>query len=70
MVLFGHQNWNLVLNMMLGIQKAVKSVSNFLEAGDFANKEFKVKYYFELIPKRIGYEKSSFKICKFQDYAP
>ena len=34
------------------------------------NKDFKVKYYFELIPKRSVGEKSTFKVCKFSDYAP
>ena len=26
-VLFGHENWNLVINMMIGIRMAVKTVS-------------------------------------------
>ena len=34
MVLFGHQNWNLVLNMMMGISMAVKSVSNTYTQSD------------------------------------
>lgn len=29
MVFFGDTNWNLVLNMMLGIQMAVRSVKGF-----------------------------------------
>lgn len=31
MVFFGDTNWNLVLNMMLGIQMAVRSVKGFQE---------------------------------------
>lgn len=29
MVFFGDTNWNLVLNMMLGIQMAIRSVKGF-----------------------------------------
>lgn len=57
MVLFGHQNWNLVLNMMMGISMAVKSVSNtYTQSDQITNRDFSVKYYFELLPKRIGGE--------------
>ncbi|CAD8212359.1 unnamed protein product [Paramecium octaurelia] len=68
-VQFGHQNWNLVLNMMIGIQMAVKSV-NALSDYEVTLKDFKLKYYFELMPKRTGNEKATFKVCKFFDYAP
>ncbi|CAD8049461.1 unnamed protein product [Paramecium sonneborni] len=68
-VQFGHQNWNLVLNMMIGIQMAVKSV-NALSDYEVNLKDFKLKYYFELMPKRTGNEKATFKVCKFFDYAP
>ena len=67
-VLFGHQNWNLVLNMMLGIQMAVKSVVE--KEGDLSNKDFNIKYIFELVPKRTSETKVSYKICTFFDYAP
>jgi len=33
-------------------------------------KDFKLKYYFELVPRRTSGEKNAFKICKFFDYAP
>jgi len=39
MVLFGHENWNLVVNMMMGIQMAVKSVSIICE-NELTNKDF------------------------------
>jgi len=67
-VSFGHQNWNLVLNMMLGIQTAVKSVVE--RAENVTNKDFKVKFIFELVPKRTSVTKDSVKICTFFDYAP
>ena len=31
MVFFGDDNWNLVLNMMIGIQMAVRSVRGYQE---------------------------------------
>lgn len=32
--------------------------------------DFKLKYYFELVPRRFGGEDNFGKICKFTDYAP
>ncbi len=66
-VSFGHQNWNLVLNMMLGIQYAVKSVIE--KADNVTKKDFEVKFIFELVPKRTTIAKDSLKICTFFDYA-
>ena len=53
LVFFGHQSWNLVLNMMLGLQKAVKSCN---DPGTYvlSKRAFKVKYIFDLIPRRTG----------------
>ncbi|EAR82478.2 phosphatidylinositol 4-phosphate 5-kinase (macronuclear) [Tetrahymena thermophila SB210] len=71
MVFFGHQNWNLVLNMMMGVQMAVRSVSSYgEEIIKLESEDFKLKYYFELLPRRRVGEQSTFKICKFSDYAP
>lgn len=50
MVFLGHENWNFVLNMMLGIQMAAKSVI-FSKDFSLAPKDFKLKYCFELIPR-------------------
>ena len=67
-VSFGHQHWNLVLNMMLGIQMAVKST---LETQQPLNKrDFALKYVFELVPRRTNDENVGYKICRFFDYAP
>lgn len=54
---------------MIGIQMAIKSINT---ADDYVlvNKDFKLKYYFELLPRRTGSEKTTFKVCKFYDYAP
>lgn len=49
-VFLGHQNWNLVLNMMLGIQMAVKSTIPF-GGYHITSKDFELKYYFELVPR-------------------
>ncbi|KAL4446054.1 hypothetical protein ABPG74_011046 [Tetrahymena malaccensis] len=77
MVFFGHQNWNLVVNMMMGIQMSVQSAaSNIIlnennQMPDLQNRDFKVKYLFELLPRKDNLEKEwSYKVCKFQDYAP
>ncbi len=49
---------------------AVKSVSSILDKNALTSKDFKLKYYFELLPKRTGGEQTPFKVCKFSDYAP
>ncbi|KAM3133933.1 hypothetical protein pb186bvf_013899 [Paramecium bursaria] len=67
-VQFGHQNWNLVLNMMIGLQMAVKSV-NSVDDYDVSQRDFKLKYYFELLPRRAT-NNLNLKVCKFYDYAP
>ncbi len=66
---FGHHSWNLVLNMMLGIQMAVKSN---IEKGEdpITRKDFALKFVFELVPRRSNDDKIGYKICKFYDYAP
>ena len=53
MVFLGNENWNLVLNMMIGIQMAVKSV-NTMEKYEVMKKDYGIKQYFELLPRRIN----------------
>lgn len=65
-VYMGHKNWNLVLNMMIGIQMSVKSVLN---TDKLIQKDFSLKYYFELLPRRVK-NMDNCKIYKFYDYAP
>lgn len=55
--------------MMIGIQMAVKSV-NAVQEFDVSERDFRLKFYFELMPKRSGHEHIQPKICKFYDYAP
>lgn len=70
MIFFGDDNWNLVLNMMIGIQMAVRSVRGFQEMIYEEPKDFNLKYYFELIPRRFGDEEYASTIYSFTDYAP
>lgn len=72
MVFIGDTSWNLVLNMMIGIQMAVRSVKGYQQMIYEQPKDFKLKYYFELVPRRFGGEenKNLQNICKFTDYAP
>jgi 1-phosphatidylinositol-4-phosphate 5-kinase len=56
MIFLGDDNWNLVLNMMIGIQMAVRSVRGFQEMICEQPKDFGLKYYFELVPRRFGDE--------------
>ncbi|CAG9334408.1 unnamed protein product [Blepharisma stoltei] len=63
---WGDDDWNLILNMMLGIQKAVKAVEDL--SYDFTvplAKECASKSVFTL-----SHETSEFESCKFSDYAP
>ena len=69
-IFFGHENWNLVLNMMIGIRTSIKGLyptqSNI---NDNEEHEFKLKGHYELIQRRT----SNFdlrKTCNFIDYAP
>ena len=48
---------------------AVKSVTRQGKE-ELTKKDFKVRYYFELIPRRAGGIKETYKIFKFYDYAP
>ena len=56
MVFFGDDNWNMVLNMMIGIQMAVRSVRGYQEMIYEEPRDFELKYYFELVPSRFGGE--------------
>ena len=84
LVFLGHENWNFVLNMMLGIQMAAKSVV-WVKEYSLSPKDFTLKFSYELIPRyfpyiykvtnnnfirRIKNSKDTTKICKFFDYAP
>ena len=68
-VFFGHENWNLVLNMMIGLRVSIKSIAprNILEK--LHDNEFKLKSHYDLIQKRVaGFDIR--KACKFYDFFP
>ena len=69
MVFIGDENWNLVLNMMIGIQMAVRSIKGLQEIIMEEPKDFSLKYCFELIPRRFGDDSNS-TVYSFTDYAP
>ena len=46
MILFGDQKWNLVLNMMIGIQMAIGSVRGYQEMFQEQSEDFDLKYTF------------------------
>jgi 1-phosphatidylinositol-4-phosphate 5-kinase len=66
---WGDENWNLVLNMMLGIQKAVKcAAANFNPLVELADQDFSERCKHKLL---AGYVKArAGKVCKFRDIAP
>jgi len=68
-IYFGHENWNLVLNMIIGIRTSVKSLYSVCEDSSVETYEFSMKGHFELIQKRVaGFDMR--KTSKFYDYSP
>eukprot|EP00359_Climacostomum_virens_P004817 CAMPEP_0204908598 /NCGR_PEP_ID=MMETSP1397-20131031/7518_1 /ASSEMBLY_ACC=CAM_ASM_000891 /TAXON_ID=49980 /ORGANISM="Climacostomum Climacostomum virens, Strain Stock W-24" /LENGTH=698 /DNA_ID=CAMNT_0052078177 /DNA_START=144 /DNA_END=2240 /DNA_ORIENTATION=+ len=66
---WGDENWNLVLNMMLGIQKAVKvAAANFDAMVELTDADYTEKCKHKLLAGQL--RKKGSKICKFRDYAP
>ena len=51
-IYFGHENWSIVLNMMLGIRKAITSLHPLNETQAINDSSFKVKCCYELATKR------------------
>ena len=49
-VFLGHRNWELVLDIMVGVQMAIKSVMCYTNY-ELEPKDFKLKQYFQLVPK-------------------
>ena len=64
----GHESWNMVCNIMLGIRMAVASSLDMplIKATD---KEFNLKSKFEIAPYR-SQANDAIKACTFYDYAP
>lgn len=59
-----HDSFNMVVNIMLGIKKAVDSTLDYplLKVTD---KDFKIKCQYELAPFKTGNEEENVKACTF-----
>ena len=70
LVMYAHNNFTLVANMMIGIKKAADSV---LEYPEIRPEDFAVISKFYIVPWAVLHDKENmtkFKNCKFIDYAP
>lgn len=67
-VYFGHENWNLVLNMMIGVRATIKKIFSLKNNENNMEKEFKSRWKHNLLKIRVSgldYKKA----CVFLDYA-
>lgn len=64
---WGDEDWNLILSMMVGIQKSVKNAAmNFDPSKERSKSEFREKNVINLLPGQVNVQRN----CKFKDYAP
>jgi len=68
-VFFGHENWNLVLNMMIGIRMALKSVVKISEYREMTENDYKIEVHFDLIQERLASFDAK-QACHFLEFAP
>ncbi len=61
----GHENWNLVLHMMLGARQSAMNVRHE-EVFDLLDQDFERKYRYELIAKKT----KNMKLFEFYDFSP
>ena len=61
----GHDNWNLVLHMMLGIRQSVRNVM-FEECFELLTEDFQRKYCYELVAKKT----KNMRLFEFYDFSP
>lgn len=67
-VYFGHENWNLVLNMMIGVRAMVKKIFALKNREEDIEREFRSKWKHNLMKVRVSgldYKKA----CIFHDYS-
>lgn len=70
LVMYAHNNFTLVANMMIGIKKAADSV---LEYPEIRQEDFEIISKFYIVPWAVldsEENMTKFKNCKFIDYAP
>ncbi|KAM3141426.1 hypothetical protein pb186bvf_006544 [Paramecium bursaria] len=63
-IYFGHVNWNLILNMMIGIRQSVKCTQTF--EINLSPSHFEEKHLHDIMAQRIDFK----IVYKFIDYAP
>lgn len=68
-VFFGHENWNLVLNMMIGIRMALKSVVKIAEYRERNENDYQLEVTFDLIQERLNSFDAK-QACSFFEFAP
>jgi 1-phosphatidylinositol-4-phosphate 5-kinase len=64
----GHENFNLVCNIMMGIKKAIDSTLD-IALLEITEKEYNIRCKYEIAPYRTN-PKDNIKACTFYDYAP
>lgn len=64
-----HDSFNMVVNIMIGIKKAVDSTMDY-PLLKFTDKDFKLKCKYEIAPFRTGRDHEHVTACTFVDYAP
>ena len=65
---FGHENWNLILHMMLGIRHSVHNVMHD-RFNDLTEDDFFHMFRYELVPKKTDSSAQS-SAFEFYDFAP
>ncbi|CAD8145891.1 unnamed protein product [Paramecium octaurelia] len=68
-VYFGHENWNLILNLMIGMKQALSNIQPEFYGKNALQHEFAERYVYDILQNRS----SNFdfrKAYQFKDYAP
>ena len=66
-VYFGHENWNLVLNLMVGMRQSIKSLHELSSEMELKDSHFSEKQSFVLSNKVYKVDE---RYYKFEDYGP
>ena len=70
MIFIFHKDWNLVINMMIGVYKAIRAVWDADDHIPTAN-DYKIKDVFQLNYDRSIDEREQLKgTCSFSNYSP
>ena len=66
-IFFGHEQWNLVLNMMIGMRT---SLNNIYGSNSLSEKDFTMTGTYNLVKVKRLNDNTSNHISIFYDYAP